>query len=227
MKRPRIGRYKGSMSNRKLLSYLLSRDEHRCGIHIGGCRKKIPNRADGSIDHIFTRSFFKDREVSIKPKDYNEPRNCQPMHKDCNKTRGGQIDGFPLFTCLCHWLQIYKTSRGHVLRLFYRTNKGTFSCTVVTEENRFVFENPSAGKFASELGEINISGAWSMAQLKPGKKGIVGPGHLGHGLPRIDPEEVDLFNRLERQRIRGNSSETINKFNSRMIRMQVHYTSAS
>ena len=216
------------MNNRKRLSYLLPRDDHLCGIHVGGCGMQIRNRADSSLDHIFPKSFFKDREDSIRPKHYNKDWNCQPMHQACNSKRGGQMYGFPLFICSCHWLQIDHTSMGHVLTLHYRKNGNKFAFRVTTEENSFVFRNPSTGKFSSEFGgspEIEISGTWSMGQIKPGKKGITGKGQLGHAFPRIAPEEVQLFNRLETQRVEGGSSETIEKFNRRMdpMSIQVHF----
>ena len=216
------------MNNRKRLSQLLPRDGNLCGIHVGGCRMRIRNRADASLDHIFTKSFFKDREGSIRPKDYNKDWNCQPMHEECNNQRKGQIYGFPLFTCSCHWLQIDRTSQGHVLTLHFRTNRRKFAFTVSTEQHNFVSGNISAGKYSAQLGgssEIEISSVWSMGQLKPGKKGITGKGQLGHAFPRISPDEVPLFNRLEIQRIEGNFSETIEKFNRRMdpMSIQVHF----
>ena len=214
------------MSNRKRLSYLLYRDEDHCGIHVGGCGMGIRKRPDASEDHIFTRSFFKDREDNIKPSDYNKRWNCQPMHKECNGKRGGQIYGFPLFICSCHWLQIDRTREGHILVLHYQTDERNVTFQVTSEKNDFVFNNPSTGEFSAELGgssEVEISGIWTMPELKSGKKGIVGPGQLGHAFPRIDPQEVDLFNRLELQRIKGGYSETIEKFNRRMNRMWVHF----
>ena len=216
------------MNNRKRLSYLLPRDGHLCGIHVGGCGMRIRNRADASLDHIFTKSFFKDREDGIRPKHYNEEWNCQPMHQECNTNRGGQIYGFPLFTCSCHWLQIDRTSKGHVLILHYRTNRSKFAFRVTSEEYSFVFGNLSTGKFSAQFGgspEIEISSLWSMGQLKPGKKGITGKEQLGHAFPRIAPEEVQLFNRLETQRIEGNPSETIERFNRRMdpMSIKVHF----
>ena len=185
---------------------------------------RIRNRADASLDHIFTKSFFKDREDSIRPKHYNEDWNCQPMHQECNTRRGGQIYGFPVFTCSCHWLQIDRTLKGHVLRLHYRTNKSEVEFAVTTEEHSFVFKRISTGKYSAQLGgspEIEISSIWSMGQLKTGKKGITGKGQLGHAFPRIDPEEVQLFNRLETQRIEGKPSETIERFNRRMDPMSI------
>ena len=81
---------------------------------------RIRNRAEASLDLIFTKSFFKDREDGIGPKHYNEEWNCQPMHQECNTKRGGQIYGFPLCTCSCHWLQIDRMSKGQVLTLHYK-----------------------------------------------------------------------------------------------------------
>ena len=216
------------MNNRKRLSYLRSRDGILCGIHVGGCGRRIRNRADASLDHIFTKSFFSDREDGITPKHYNKEWNCQPMHQECNNERGGQIYGFPLFTCSCHWLQIDRTSKGHVLTLHYRTKKSKFAFAVTTEEHNFVFRNPSTGKYRAQLGgspEIEVSSMWSMGRLKPGKKGITGKGQLGHAFPRIAPEEVQIFNQLEIQRIEGGGSDTIEKFNRRMdpMSIQVHF----
>ena len=150
------------------------------------------------------------------------------MHQECHTKRSGQIYGFPLFTCSCHWLQIDRMSKGHVLTLHYKTNEGKFEFAVTTEEHSFVFKNLSTGKYSTQFGgspEIEISRIWSMGQLKPGKKGITGEGQLGHAFPRIDPEEVQLFNRLETQRIEGKPSETIERFNRRMAPMsiQVHF----
>ena len=167
------------MNNRKRLSYLLPRDGHLCEIHIGGCGMRIRNRAEASLDHIFTKSFFKDREVGIRPKHYNEEWNCQPMHQECNTKRGGQIYGFPLFTCSCHWLQIDRMSKGHVLTLHYKTNKGKFEFAVTTEEHSFVFRNLSTGKHSAQFGgspEVEITSMWSMGQLKPARRGLQAQG---------------------------------------------------
>ena len=168
---------------------------------------RIQNRAAASVDHIFTKSFFKDREDSTRRKDYNRDWNCQPMHQECNRKRGGQIHGFPLFACSCHWLQIDGTLKGHTLALHYRTSNGKVELiTVNTEKHAFVFNNRSTGKYSALFGgssEVGIGGVWLMGQLKPGKRGITGKGQLGHALPRIAPQEVQIFNRLEVQRVQG------------------------
>ncbi len=207
------------MKSSKMLTRILPRDGHLCGIHVGGCGEPIRNRRDATVDHIFTRSFFKDREDGIRPALYNKDWNCQPMHQECNEDRGGQIYGFPIFTCSCHWLQMVRTAKGHILNLHYGRRRGSGSFTVVTEERSFVFNNLSTGAFSDQFGgasEIEIDSLWSTGSLKPGKKGIVGKGQLGHAFPRIGPEEVRLFNQLEIDRIEKGSSETIEKFNRRM-----------
>ena len=214
------------MNNRKRLSYLLPRDNHLCGIHVGGCGMRIRSRAEASLDHIFTKSFFRDREQGIRPKHYNKEWNCQPMHQECNTNRGGQIYGFPLFKCSCHWLQIDRTSKGHALTLHYKTLGRKSEFRVTTEDRSFVVKNISTGEFSDEFGgssQLEVSAIGSMGQVKPGKRGIAGPGQLGHAFPRIDPEEVDIFNQLELRRIKDISSETIAKFNRRMIPMWVHF----
>ena len=170
--------------------------------------------------------IFKDRKDVIKPNHYNKEWNCQPMHLECNTKRGGQMYGFPLFTCSCHWLQIDRTSKGYVLTLHYRKSSGKLEFTVTTEENSFVFRNLSTGEYAAQFGgssEVEISAMWTMGQVKPGKKGMTGPGQLGHAFPRLDPEEVHLFNRLEIERFEGSSSETIDIFNRRILPLWVRY----
>ena len=216
------------MKGSQRLSRLLPRDDHLCGIHVGGCGKQIRNRTEATVDHIFTQSFFKDREDSIRPKDYNNDWNLQPMHQQCNHGRGGQIYGFPLFTCSCHWLQIDVTPKGHVLTLHHRKGKDKTVFIVCTEEHSFVFNNISTGKFAAEFGgstELEVAGVWSMGQVGPGKKGITGKGQLGHVFPRISPDEVHQFNQLEIQRIEGSSSQNIESFNRRLeiVPIQVHF----
>ena len=216
------------MKARKMLTRLLPRDKNLCGIHVGGCGKRIRNRTDATVDHIFTRSFFKDREDRINPNHYNREWNCQPMHQECNEGRGGQIYGFPLFTCSCHWLQIGQPSKGYVLNLHYGRRGGSGVFTVVTEEHEFVFNKISTGTFRDQLGgipEIETHGVWSMGRLKPGKKGITGKGQLGHAFPRISPDEVGLFNQLEIRRVEEGTAETIEKFNRRLdqARIKVYF----
>ena len=175
--------YRRLMKRRTQLTRLLKRDKKRCGIHVGGCGKEIPNRSEATVDHIFTKSFFRDREKGVKPEDYNKDWNCQPMHSACNNQRGGQIYGFPLFSCKCHLLKIVHMSKGYILFLHYLPEEIKYPVT--SAKHGFVFPDRSGG---------HISAVWSMGTVGPGKKGITGKGNLGHALPRISPDEVDAFN---------------------------------
>ena len=114
------------------------------------------------------------------------------------------------------------------MTLHHRIGKDETVFPVSTEERNFVFNKISTGKFAAELGgitEVEVGGVWSMGQVGPGKKGITGQGQLGHAFPRLSPDEVLQFNRLEIQRVKGGSSQTIERFNRRLdsMRIQVHW----
>lgn len=141
------------------------------------------------------------------------------MHHECNNKRGGQIYGFPMFTCICHWLQIERTAHGYRLVLHCNTGGDDLLMPVSTESHHFVFDGIAGTP------DAQIGGVWSMGRLKPGKQGITGKGQMGHALPRIAPQEVPEFNRIETERLAGRTWETIEKYNRRMdeIRMQVHW----
>ena len=219
------------MNASKQLSRLLPRDGYLCGSHLGGCRQQIKNRADATVDHMFTRSFLKNREGGIRPSEYNKDWNCQPMHHKCNQKRGGQIYGFPMFSCSCHWLQIRQTAAGHTLDLHCLVDGNEFVIPVSSEGHSFVLGNISTGKFKDELGsmaELQVAGVWTMGDVPPGKKAITGKGHMGHAFPRVFPDEVPEFNRLEQQRIHGDTSGSIETFNRRLetARMKVYWQRA-
>ena len=76
-----------AMKSSKRLTRLLPRDNYLCGTHVSGCGKPIRNKKDATVDHIFTKSFFKDREDGLEPKHYNKDWNLQPMHQECNNDR--------------------------------------------------------------------------------------------------------------------------------------------
>ena len=88
------------------LSRVLKRDRGICGVHTGGCGRKLPTRKSATKDHIIPASF-----ISFMPPkrkiEFNKDWNIQPMCPKCNnELRGGQIHAWPLFKCRCHYLQI-------------------------------------------------------------------------------------------------------------------------
>ena len=78
---------------------LLERDGFRCGVHVGGCGRKLTLQAT-TIDHIVPRNILR-----VNPEVFDQLANdesfLQPMCKDCNSARKqGRIE--VEFTCECH-----------------------------------------------------------------------------------------------------------------------------
>ena len=116
---------KNVIQRSKDLNTLLERDNHRCGIHLGGCGKTIANDDEANIGHIYPQNLLRDIEVSTKsslPKDgrrclaqqiqsmppeskpphpdqwienHCSMANVQPMHKRCNDRMGGRFPPEP------------------------------------------------------------------------------------------------------------------------------------
>ena len=213
-----------NMSNRRRRDLVIDRDKYRCGIHLGGCGEHLTTTKNDllnidpiTLDHILPESWWRDREP-VGPGYYNQEWNFQPMHRQCNNSdKRGQIYGFPVFTCRCHWLRIEKTKTGYILILFYRKGNTAFGNQICTERDLVVISKQDLKNSiilgpGESLVEMPLV-VWSLASHKPGVKGITGPGYAGHGLPALSPEQVPEFNQLELQRIAGTAVETIAKFN--------------
>lgn len=99
------------------LRKILERDDYLCGIHVGGCGKKIDCEKDEpTIDHIWSKSYSKNHENKSM---FQKQWNCQPMCRECNNKKGGQMINPPKFQCTCH--HIYITDKGGLL-CFYIEN---------------------------------------------------------------------------------------------------------
>ena len=213
-----------NMSNKRRLAYVLERDHGRCGVHLGGCGERYISPGKGSaggdrfsLDHIVSESWWKDKQ-SVGTRYYNQEWNFQPMHRACNNNdKKGQVYGFPVFSCHCHWLRIDQTEKGYILILFYRKGNHAFGNQICDERDLIVkshqdLENSINLEPGTSLVEMRTV-VWSLANHEPGVEGITGPGFGGHGLPILSPNEVLEFNQLELQRITGTTVETIGKFN--------------
>ena len=87
------------VKNAALKRRLLERDGYRCGVHVGGCGRKL-TLATTTIDHIVPQNILR-----IDPKIYaqlaRDESFLQPMCQDCNSARKqGRLD--VAFTCNCH-----------------------------------------------------------------------------------------------------------------------------
>ena len=203
---------------------MLERDDYRCGIHLGGCggrltlpKKGWPNRDPITLDHIIPESWWRDRQP-VGPEYYNQEWNFQPMHQRCNTSeKRGQVYGFPVFACRCHWFRIEKTERGHILVLLYRKGNYAFGNQISKEGDLVVTDKQeliNSMNLEPEESLVDMTPVvWSLANHPPGTEGITGPGFAGHGLPILSPEQVLEFNELELQRLAGTAIDTIAKFN--------------
>ena len=162
----------------KQLSRLLRRDGSLCGVHHGGCGQRINAKKEGSVDHIFPQAFFRQRETGVKRAQFNENWNCQPMHKKCNNVRKGQVWGFPVFLCTCHWLQVEPNDAGGFRLCVYWQceSQAVPSRHEVDPACDFVFPDPPVEERDLEVGKnigafIGGSGTMGIA-----KQGITGEG---------------------------------------------------
>ena len=208
-----------NMAKSKRREVVLKRDNYLCGIHLGGCGERLSKSDQITLDHIIPESWWKDREP-VRPDYYNQEWNFQPMHDYCNSgDKKGQIYGFPVFSCRCHWLRIEQTDKGFVLVLFYRKGDEAFGHQICTEGDLVVISkqnlqdslNLDPGETLVDMTTIT----WSLANHKPGIEGVTGPGYGGHGLPMLLPDQVHEFNQLEIRRVADTTEETIAKFNPR------------
>lgn len=92
----------------KRLRCILKRDGRKCGIHSEGCRQPIVKISDATLDHIIPKGYTRQRGISLN---FQGNWNYQPMHKECNAAREGQLIDWPKFTCRCHG--IYIDERGN------------------------------------------------------------------------------------------------------------------
>lgn len=89
------------MKRSKTLQAILSRDNHLCGIHYGGCGREIKSTESTNIDHIIPKTLLKSKQGDSA---FFKPNFLQPMHTKCNSIdKRGQLTTYPEFTCDCHY----------------------------------------------------------------------------------------------------------------------------
>ena len=189
-------------------SVLLKRDDRKCGIHMGGCGEEVRYRSQCEVDHIVPVVLYK--ALAPEPRDFDNPWNYQPMHKECHRAkedrlRGRELgeleaavtvgantpDDWPRFECQCHYLQIVGSD------LLVLT-KGTI-------DNGSHLLYPGVVKdFGNEDRQdaIVVIGQWT----GPGGIPTVGYSNMGNSvrgfiLPSFSPKRVPGFNIFEAQRV--------------------------
>ena len=165
---------------RKQLTTIMTRDGRLCGIHMGGCGSYLPAKSDASVDHMISRSFIGFMPADRR-KDFYFNWNTQPMCKACNNVdKGGQLNGWPLFKCGCHYLQVHQDEN-----MYVHERTGSKERTHLLVEGA-VGDGSVFRLFASKLpGDGNQIG-WSGDLARLG-------GHLLVPIPRESVEAFDWF----------------------------------
>ena len=94
------------MANRHKKRRVLKRDQRLCGIHLGGCGRRIEASEQYNRDHIVPRALFS-KVAKGRNAEFNEDWNCQPTHVECNDAKASELRRWPRFNCDCHYLQIH------------------------------------------------------------------------------------------------------------------------
>ncbi len=189
---------------RNQLSRILKRDG-KCGVHIGGCGTVLTGRT-ANRDHMVSKSFIHARMTGTRHQDFMADWNVQPTCPDCNTKRGGLLDGWPLYKCQCHYLQIdgkgdlyvHETTRNNRMRrhlldenVVHEVGYGLLKATVVT-----------VGKMPPHGSKLAYS------------KGVA-----GHQMDFIRTPDVAFFNYFELVRV-GIAKESMQIHDEQGVRYQ-------
>ena len=175
------------------LRRVMSRDGSICGLHWGGCGREIETRKDASLDHIIPQSYLKSMESETRS-EFKGDWNLQPMCHKCNVGKKGQTNGWPLFQCDCHYLQLTEDGEMYIHELTggeSNLRRHLFSAGAISEGRGVVF-TANVGKWKDGKGE-----RWS-GFSDGSHPNLTEMGHMMTCIPRHD---VLRFNWFERVRV--------------------------
>lgn len=170
------------MANRHKKRRVLKRDQRLCGIHLGGCGRRIEEGAEYNRDHIVPRALFS-KVAKGRNAEFNEDWNCQPMHVDCNNAKDSKLRSWPRFDCDCHYLQVH----GNDLYVHTKDPVGEGRHKLI--EN-VVSERNDKVDAKLVIGSGKVRGGKTFNGYQEGK--------FGYLLPGIAKSHVEVFNLTER-----------------------------
>ena len=173
------------MANRHKTRRVLKRDQRLCGIHFGGCGRKIEEGEKYNLDHIIPRALFS-KVATRRNAEFNEDWNYQPMHVECNSAKASQLRGWPRFDCDCHYLQIngrdlFVHTKGHV-----GEGRHLFLPSIVSDRSDRVDARVVVGSGKGRGGR-NIAGYRE--------------GQFGYLFPGMAPSHAEMYNLMERSAV--------------------------
>ena len=169
---------------RKQIERILARDGHRCGIHWKGCGRAIEDRA--TVDHIIPKAYFSTRP-EVERKLFLRDWNCQPMHRDCNQDKVGQMTSYPVFGCRCHYTHIANDENMYV---YYLNGHGYEKYLLLPD---IVNEQ---GIYKLMLKNVTMPGGKTGSAFSRGYTTETGAqiGPFGHMIPHTPANQVDITN---------------------------------
>ena len=176
-----------------------------CGKHIDGCGKEFKSTQEATVGHIIPQSLFKTFEVK-RAGDFKKDWNTQPECPDCNLRRGGQVNGWPLFKCSCHLLEVEKLgSRRRAIHIVESAHHWG------PPKKHLLFDwEPEPSNRENDLKWAFENDVTVVVTRLPPRGEYIGWGRDsgGHALVPIPDRFIPLFNWLERARA-GDSPEPI------------------
>ena len=171
---------------RNQLTRIMGRDGWICGVHLGGCGSLLHTKGSASVDHMIPKSFIWSIPA-LRRKDFYDDWNTQPMCKTCNsEDRGGQLDGWPIFKCGCHYLRI-----GSDEGMYIHERTGTGEKAHLLMERAVSEDGTVAVLYARKLPGAGNASGWSRDPRT----------HGGHLLVPVPKNSVRAFNWFELAKI--------------------------
>ena len=123
------------MKSKNILHEILKRDNYLCGIHMGGCRKKISIQ-EATKDYIIPKNIIRRFAVNYQNMLYTSMVNLQPMCRDCNGNK--KSGSFPPETywieknrCSCHTIVFEENSNENIKLVFtVKLNNDSIYCKI-------------------------------------------------------------------------------------------------
>lgn len=164
----------------------MRRDNRLCGVHLGGCGRELTSRKEATRDHMVPQSFIAFMPPDRK-REFNDDWNVQPACRKCNnELKGGQVSGWPVYRCRCHYLQLGDDGGMYIHeRTRSRERRHLLTENVIGDDGAFQVFPARLPKHPNERNE------WRGYSL----------GRGGHLLATITEKSIPAFNWFELVRI--------------------------
>ena len=152
---------------------LLKRDNHQCGIHVGGCGRKL-TLATTTIDHIVPQNILR-RNPAVYDQLAKDESFLQPMCQHCNSARkqgGIEVE----FTCKCHSASFFILFGKPELLVSYEKGYVTRRLRIPAEESpdgTYLFVWGMTKKGTTGYRSNRFGGVFAFPSLSPDENNVI------------------------------------------------------